>query len=622
MDSLTLKNNYLHIKYCQCLKGIKAIMITSRYKPNNSLFNISYNQFSLKGIGQSVFFLTIILSIFTMVNVFGQDISKLKSEDKFELRGAASVFGTHYSTSDSNNIIAPFAYGVSISPVVRSFGITLPFNFTYANNKSNLTYPFVRFGVAPSYKWIRVFLGNNTVSFSRFAFNGLNTFGIGFEINPKWFYLGFIKGTGTRKIFIDSTSINYDKATPRFSTKVYAFKTGVKTRNTRILFTYFSGQDDETSLEYFNPKYNLKPRNNKAVGSEIFFRLGKHISLLSHGGISIFTRNKYASNLDTLIKASKGEELPEWSKSIENNPNASTQLTFAYDNALMFNFSNVDLVLRYKQIQPEYKSLGFRFENSDLRQISIEPSFRFWNNKVTGNFSIGLQKNNLSNKQALQNNNQIYSANISINPSAKLLINLGFSNFGLIVKSSPSYIEDSISIKNVNNNINVNTQYFIYNDGSKSTSLGVNINSQKTTETYENNAFNNSDFNSFYSNIFYNATISKGLSYSVGINYNNSKTYFVQLPDQLYDIQSYGVFSNVSKPFLKEEKLILGLGGFINLSGVVDTEKKIAHGMNLNATHKLTKKLNLNLSYNYTQSQVENKSLFQQYFSTNISVTF
>ncbi|MBK6365557.1 MAG: hypothetical protein IPF52_19565 [Saprospiraceae bacterium] len=569
----------------------------------------------------TVFFTFLLFSV-SIVSVSAQDISKFKTEKKFELRGAASLFGSYYSTSDSINIMAPYAYGISISPVIKSFGFSMPFNFTYANNKSNITYPFIRLGAAPSYKWLKVFLGNNTVSFSRFVFSGLNTNGIGAEINPKWFYLGFITGTVTRKIFIDSTSTSYNRAAPRFSTKGYAIKTGIKTKSTRLLFTYFSGKDDETSLDYYNPKYNLKPRSNKAIGSEIFFRLGKHISVLSHGGMSIFTRNQYAANLDTLIKASKGDELPEWAKTIEKNPNASTQLTFAFDNALMFHFSAVDLVLRYKQIQPEYKSLGFRFENSDLRQISIEPSFRFWDNKLTGNFSIGFQKNNLSNKQALQNNNQIYSANISFNPNAKLLINFSFSNFGLIVKSSPTFIEDSISIKNVNNNINVNTQYFLHNDGSRSASVGININSQKTTETYENNPFNNSDFNSFYSNIFYNSTISKGLAYSIGLNYNKSKTHFVQLPDKLYDIQSYGVFSNMSKPFLKEEKLILGLGGFINLSGVVNTGKKIAHGMNVNATHKLTEKLNLNLSYNYTQSNVENRSLFQQYFITNLALTF
>ncbi|MBK9736571.1 MAG: hypothetical protein IPO92_17070 [Saprospiraceae bacterium] len=621
MNNVELRNYHFCTKYCPFIKGSRVFRFPFNFTSYSYTQNILYIQHVDKVIGLNVY-LTFFLLNLSIFNVFAQDISKLKSENKFELSGAMSLFGSYYSTSDSINLMAPYAYGFSVSPVVKSFGFTMPFNFTYANNKSNLTYPFIRFGAAPSYKWLKVFLGNNTVNFSRFAFSGLNTFGIGIEINPKWYYLGLITGTVTRKIFIDSTSTGYDKATPRFGTKGYAIKTGIKTRNTRLLITYFSGKDDETSLEYFNPKYNLKPRYNKAIGSEIFLRLGRHISVLSYGGMSIYTRNKYAGNLDTLIRASNDEDLPAWTKIIEKNPNASTQLAFAFDNALMLNFSTVDVALRFKQIQPEYKSLGFRFENSDLRQIAIEPAFRFWNNKLTGNFSIGLQKNNLSNKQALQNSNRIYSANISINPSEKLLINLSFSNFGLIVKSSPSFIEDSISVRNVNNNINLNTQYYISNNGDKSASVGVNINAQKTTETYENNPFNNSDFNSFYSNIFYNSTISKGLAYSIGLNYNNSKTHFVQLPDKLYDIQSYGVFSNVSKPLLNKEKLTLGLGGFINLSGVINTDKKIAHGMNVNATYKLTEKLNLNLSYNYTKSEVENKSLSQQYFVTNTSVTF
>lgn len=621
MNIHKLKNEVLNIKYLLCMIDIKLVLIQYIYAFYAIAIFIFNTREYKNAMGQLVNFI-IIFSILTIGKVYGQDISTLKSEKKFELNGSASLFGSYYSSSDSVNIMAPFAYGVSISPVVKSFGFSMPFNFTYANNKSNITYPFIRLGAAPSYKWLKIYLGNNTVSFSRFAFSGLNTFGIGAEINPKWFYLGFMTGTVTRKIFIDSTSTRYQNATPRYNTKGYAIKTGIKTKGTRLLFTYFAGKDDETSLEYFNPKYNLKPRVNKAVGSEIFLRLGKHVSMLSHGGMSIFTRNTYAANLDTLIKASKGSELPDWARTIEKNPNSSTQLTFAFDNALMFNFSSIDLILRYKQIQPEYKSLGFRFENSDLRQISIEPAFRFWDNKVIGNFSIGIQENNLSKKQALQNNNRIYSANLSINPSEKLIVNISFSNFGLIVKSAPTHEEDSISIKNINNNINLNTQYFMQNDGSNSTSIGININSQKTTETYENNPFNNSNFNSFYSNIFFNSTKSKSFAYSIGLNYNNSKTHFVQLPDKLYDIQSYGIFSNVSKPFLNKDQLTLGIGGFVNLSGVVHTDKKIAHGMNIIGTYKLTEKANLHLSYNYTKSEVENKSLFQQYFSTNISVTF
>lgn len=125
------------------------------------------------------------------------------------------------------------------------------------------------------------------------------------------------------------------------------------------------------------------------------------------------------------------------------------------------------------------------------------------------------------------------------------------------------------------------------NDGSNSTSIGINISSQKTTETYENNPFNNSNFNSFYSNIFFNSTKSKSFAYSIGLNYNNSKTHFVQLPNKLYDIQSYGIFSSL-QTISKQDQLTLGIGGFVNLSGVVHTDKKIAHGMNIIGTYKLT----------------------------------
>jgi hypothetical protein len=562
------------------------------------------------------------LLIWSVPEANAQDLASLKSEKPFQLSGSASIFGNYFNTSDSLVTMSPYAYGISIAPVIKSYGFSMPFTFAYANRKSNFTYPFFRVGAAPSYKWVKLFLGNNTINFNRYAFSGLNCFGVGIEINPKSFYLAYFTGQMSKAHFVDSTATEFNRITPRYAVKGFAIKAGLKSKTQRLLFTYFSGTDDEKSLTYFNPKYGLKPRYNKALGGEMHLKFGKYITLKSNAGLSIFTRNKNAANIDTLLRASGDAEIPSWAKSIEKNPNTSTQLLYAYDHSLQFNSNTFGLGLSYKWLQPDFKTLGFRFEANNIKQITIEPSFRLWKNKVSTNFSIGLQSNANTDKLALSTNNKIYSAMLNIVPNEKFYLNASVSNFGVNVRSNPNYIEDSISVRNINNNINVNSAYYISNNGGQSKSIGFNYNLQKSTETYEFNIFNKTEFNSLFANVFFNNQNTKSMSYTLGLNYTNSTNIFYQLPDKLFNIQSYGLSCNLSKSFLKDERLNTFIGGNFNNSGVVDEEKKLAYGLIAGLNFKMAKSLTLGYNYNYNSSPIAGRKLQQRNISLNLSNSF
>lgn len=538
------------------------------------------------------------------------------------INGSASVFSAVNSTNDTNTIVNPFTYGVNISPTISVKDIKLPFHFSYINGRSAFSYPFLRMGAAPSYKWLKIYIGNNTVNWGRYSFSGQNVFGAGFEINPKKFHLGFIKGRITPAIFIDSTRADYNQLRPRYSSHGFAIRTGYKGRANRFLFTYFNGSDKVNSLEYINPKFRLTTARNSAIGADIMLSLSKQLLIQHNSGLSFYTRDNNAAPLDTFLRSTGREVLPSGLKIIEGNPNISTQLLFAYDNMIQYATRYWSIGLRQKEIRPDFKSLGLRFINNDIREYSAETSVKNKKNSISLNFNVGIQQNNLNKKQSLDNYTTIYSANLSYNPNEKFWLQTSYSNFGILIQNTDLLPNDSISLRNINGNFSLNTMYYFQNEGGNSKSLSLNINHQNSQEVYEFSPLNNVTFKSNFISLAYGQAVQKELSFNSGINYHKNTTLVLQLPDRIFDIEAYGVFGTINKPWGKDNKLNTTLNGYLNMSGVVNDDKKPAFGIAATAYFMITEKWALNASYNYSFSKIGTFSLKQNFFNTSITAQF
>ena len=557
-----------------------------------------------------------------------QDSTKtpiIKKSD-FGITGGASIFSSVYSSTRSDVTASPFNYGVSLSTTLKFREFSYPFTFSYSANKVNITHPFLRIGLAPSYKWVKIYLGNQSLNYNRYVFGGLNAFGAGFEIKPKWFYLSAFYGNMASKIFVDSTSVNYKSVQPRFDTKGIAAKIGIKSNKISLLFSYFSGSDDEKSLAYINPLFRLKPRKNKAIGAELYLRVTQRISLNSMAGISIFTRDIKAGNIDSLLLASHVDPLPSWSKILETTPNTSSQIYYGYDNSLQYNDDIFGLVLRYKKVMPEFKTLGIRFNANDVIQYSFEPSLKLWGGKVTTELVVGVQHNNLLSKSSVETSNKIMDATLSIVPNEKLFINANYSNYGIKTSSSSTFTDDSISIRNVSSNYAIMGMYMLAKDRNVTKTLNVNFNRQMTTEQYEYSQYNNSDFNSTAMSTSFNISNAIGNSYNTGLNYSKYNTVISKIDNKILDIQSYGVFAGISRKIgnnvQNKKGITASLNGNLNFTGLSSDAKKIAFGTSLNFSFQISKKLNLNLSYNYSSSTIKQITISQNYVNANLNTSF
>lgn len=546
----------------------------------------------------------------------GSEISK-----KVSISGQVSLFGSTYTTTDSFASLSPKNYGVSLAFSLKTKYITLPFSFRYANNGRNASYPFIRYGIAPKYKWAKFYLGNNNINFSRYAFTGLNVFGIGFEINPSIFYLGAFTGRFQKAVFIDSTDVSYQRILPRYQTKGYVIKAGIKSRKNAVLFCYSSGADDENSIKYFNPKYKLSPRKSKSLGSEILLTLYKNFAYQFNGGMSIFTRNINAFDIDIFLRNSGENKLPSWARSIEKNPNITTSLAFAYDHLLSYGGKTFHLNLRYKYIQPEYKALSLANINTDLTQMSIEPGFKLLKQKLNVNFVYGIQSNNVNKKLLTQNKNTIFNFNANYTPNDRFNTTIVLSNFGIVSNAANPEQVDSISIQNVSSNININSYYALSKSIDITNSLNISLSIQGLKEIYEFNPLFNKTFTNTNANINYNHNAAKGHSYSLGVNYNNSYSQFLSSQNINGNVKSYGTNATYSIPVIVE-KLLCSFNGSFNLAGAEGEKAKPAIAVGISATLTLSKKSNLVVSYNLSKMTISEKDITQNYFNANITQNF
>ncbi|MBK7011197.1 MAG: hypothetical protein IPH36_22450 [Saprospiraceae bacterium] len=562
---------------------------------------------------------TYFIIVFITSYSFGQKDNALNRAIK--VSGNVNIFGSISNSSDSNVVINPYSYGVSFSTSLKTKYLTLPFSFRYSDNGRNASYPFLRFGLAPRIKWAKFYLGNNNISFSRYAFTGFNVFGLGFEINPSVFYLGAFAGRFQRAVFIDSTDIAYNRVTPKYKTNGFVIKAGLKTRKNAFLLTYASAYDDKSSISYYNPKFKIKPRRSKTIGSEILVTLHKNIFYHFNAGLSIYTRDVNGIHVDSILRNSGEKELPKWSGILEKNPNLTTQLTFALDHVLSYGSKNLYLNLRYKHIQPEYKALGLANINTDISQWSIEPGFKLHNQTLILNLVFGKQTNNLNQKLITRNNNTIFNINATYIPNDRFNANVVFSNFGLLTNAANPEKYDSISIQNVSNNLNINAYYAFSKSIEVIQAVNVSFSRQGLKEIYEFNPLFDKSFNNLNAIVAYNYNDIKKHSYSIGFNYNNSYSLFLASQNVKGNVKSYGINAAYSKNLI-QEKLAINLNNSFNLAGAEGEKSKPAFSVGLSVSLSLTKKSSLVISGTTSRMTISERGITQNYINANITQNF
>ncbi|MBK6497311.1 MAG: hypothetical protein IPG00_03740 [Saprospiraceae bacterium] len=306
-----------------------------------------------------------------------------------------------------------------------------------------------------------------------------------------------------------------------------------------------------------------------------------------------------------------------WVKSIDNRINGTTQLLAAYEAFVGVNLKYLDLRLKYKRVNPDYKTMGTFYFQADNQQITIDPTIKV-SEKLTIEGNFGLQTDNLLKKSAQTSHNTIYALNISFVPSERFQSTFNFSNYGTDVNSTQDHLMDSISVRSISKSIGLSGSYIMKKTDEKSQNITFNLQQQTNNEVFEYNAFEGSVFKSMNGNINYsnNNNVTKFL-YGIGVNYNLNRNSNPINRNELIDLLAYGASFTLGNSWMKDNKLSLSNTLTINQMGETTGDKNLSFSNWLNGRILITKKQNLNLGLGFNTGTIRTISYHQ--FSINAS---
>ena len=394
----------------------------------------------------------LVLFFVIMPKLQAQDLSNLKEVKPFTISGSLSAMGGFYSVDGIEPRQPNALFNLSGNFTVNVYSLSLPFSFVLGNQEKNYSQPFNRFGVSPKYKWLTLHLGHRNVSFSPYTLAGHSFLGVGVEMNPGLFRFGAVYGNFQREVASDSTNLN---AVPAFKRKGYAYRLGIGNKSSYFDFILFKAKDDTLSADGFNLNDNVLPAENLVLGISSRIQTKAKIFFELDYAASAYTRDLRADDID---KDDISFAKPMFSLF---TPKTSSQVLTAAQAAIGYKGNDFGLSFRYKRIDPDYKSMGAYYFQSDLVSYTLEPYFKLFKRKLSVKSSLGFQHNNLKNTKAAQTNRSIGSFAVVYRPVRSLNFNFRYSNYGITQRDGYRTIDDTVRMAQNNKSISGGASYTI-----------------------------------------------------------------------------------------------------------------------------------------------------------------
>ncbi len=364
--------------------------------------------------------------------------------------GGLSFNNTFYQGSDSLIKRDPYVYTLCGTLNLNYIGIDLPFSFALSNTSKEYTQPFNRFQIAPQYKWVKLYLGSTSMTFSPYTLAGHDFRGVGVELTPKNWYVGAMYGRFLKAIEYDPLEKNIDDVS--YKRMGYAAKVGWTGASTSVNATFFHAEDDVNSLKYDVPaEADLHPKENTAISAYIRQALFKYF----------FVQAEYAFSLyNTDIRTAEGA--PAEGSTFANKlfgRKGNDRFVDALNASVGYAGPVWGLSFCYERIAPYYQTLGGYYFTDDKEDYTIAPYLKLFKGKVNLNGKLGFEFNNLNDLKANDNRRIVGSVNGTYSDGKHWTTSLSYSNFSNYTKykkqAYPYYVDqlDTLNFYQVNQNL-------------------------------------------------------------------------------------------------------------------------------------------------------------------------
>ena len=522
-----------------------------------------------------------VLLVFTLRS-FGQDLENIGKTNPFKINGNVSlttgVYGFHSDSLKPRG--NPFTSLIAGNFNASIYGVSLPFSFSLGTQDHSYRQPFNQFGLTPKYKWVKAYIGYNTMNFSPYTLADHSFYGCGVELNPNKIRFAVMYGRLNRKI--DQLDANRN-VIPIFTRNGFSSRIGYGTEKNHIDFIVLKAADDKNSITRPVDSTNT-PAANLTTGISSRLNSGK-LFFETDMALSAFTLNLNDTN-----KVSD-----RFYRSMLNT-NASTSQASAINASLAYKEKFYGIKVKYTRIDPKFQSMGAYFLSNDYENITIVPNASLWKKKLMLNASAGFQRNNLNNDVNTTSIRKIGSANFSFNPNRMFSLTGNYANYASDQKAGKIPLVDTMRVYQVNQNMMLMPR-LTFVDTAKVQVFMLMVNSMwlqdknPTTAKYTNFNTNNVLLN------YSRTKIRSGLTINAGINYNLVKL-------STGENRTYGITWGFSKSFLKN-KLTTTFSNVLNkssYSGVDGLVMNFIAGAAYALSSHNSFNINLNYNGNYTKS--------------------
>lgn len=453
----------------------------------------------------------------------GQDVEQIIKADPVSFSGGLTWSNIITWPQDSARLTPVYSYYLSGSLSTTLYGVvSVPLSFSYTNNQmsSTVTFPFNRFALSPSYKWIRLYIGYSQMTFSPYTMSGHDFMGGGIELTPTdrpWRFSAYF---GRYNKAVAADSINTEPIYKRLGGGVQA---GYKHERFEIIANVTMAKDDAHSLTFadgIDTTY-IAPQSNLAASISAMLKPWEQTTISGEYAMSIVNHN------------CKSDSTGHVASFLDNDVNITRYQAGKVSFSQAFNIGSAGLT--YERVSPNYQSFSSYYNTNDFENITADFNVNIAE-KVNVSANIGIQRDNLSGQEVNTNSQMIYSGNVNVNATERL-------TFGASVSNVQSYVH----IKDILEKVTQTTQYqnldtLSFTELSFSASAnasyrwggGEEDNMSHTvggSYSYQQAAHQQEHSQKFVSNRLHNYNLNYQLSHkptringSVGANYNTNHT--------------------------------------------------------------------------------------------------
>jgi len=429
------------------------------------------------------YYLILFLLCYFVFPSISQNLEKLGKKDMIGISGGLNFNSIFLNTNNPNSTRDPFSWYLNGNLNISILDWSLPFTYSYSNQHGTYTQPFNQYGITPTYKWVKTYMGWSNMNFSSYTFSAYPFLGGGVELTPNNWKIAFMYGRLKKAVEFDA--INEVDREMSFKRIGMGAMLGYEKKGYGVNLIWFQAKDDKNSLHFIPEVTQVQPQENTVISATAKASVIKSITVQAEYALSGFTRNAFADEISN--------------KEIKNkipfifNQRTTSQFFAAYKSSVNYNSKIFSCGINYERVAPDYKTLGIFYINNDLENITLSPQVRLLKSKLNISLNTGVQKNNLNEQKLSTMRRVVGSGNISYQPNQHWAINTSYSNFSSFTRNRPNTDPfyqpspaDTMRFYQLSQNANASVNYNWGNEKQKkviTSTVSYQVSSQQTGET-------------------------------------------------------------------------------------------------------------------------------------------